>query len=92
MLRRTTKKYSVETSADNDQSTDDEGRPILWFTGNCKKLLVIKGEQEKNRVFMECHASKYGGHVGRDNTIKKIRERYFWPEYYKDTISMVMKP
>ena len=23
--------------------------------------------------------------------IKKIRERYFWPEFYKDTISIVIK-
>lgn len=37
---------------------------------------------------MECHASNY---VGRDNTIKKICERYFWQENCKDTISMIMR-
>ena len=67
MLRRTTKKYSLETPSYNDQSTDDEGRPVLWFTGNGKKLLIIKGEQEKKRVFTECYASNYGGHCGKDN-------------------------
>ena len=39
-------------------------------------------------MFMECHASNY---VGRDNTTKKICERYFWPETCKDMISMIMK-
>ena len=38
-------------------------------------------------MFMEYHASNY---VERDNTIKKIFERFFWPEYCKDTISMIM--
>ena len=90
--RRTAKKYSVEiTPANKDDSSVGEGRPILWFVGKGKKLIIIKGEQENKRVFLECHASNYGGHVGRDNTIKEIRERYHWPEYYKDTISTVMK-
>ena len=38
---------------------------------------------------MECHASNY---VGRDSTIKKICERYFWPEYYcRDTIAVIVR-
>ena len=62
VLRRTAKKYSVEiTPANKDDSRVGEGRPILWFVGKGKKLLVIKGEQEKKRVFLECHASNYGG-------------------------------
>ena len=36
----------------------------------------------------ECHGLNY---VGRDNTIKKMCERFFWPEYCKDTISMIMR-
>ena len=39
-------------------------------------------------MFMECPASNY---VGRDNTMKKIRERFFWPEYCKGTISRIMR-
>ena len=45
VLRRTAKKYSVEvTPANKDNSSVGEGRPILWFIGKGKKLLVIKGE------------------------------------------------
>jgi len=92
VLRRTANKYSVEiTPANKDDSSAGEGRPMLWFVGKGKKLLVIKSKQEKERVFLECYASNYGGLVARDNAIKKIRERCCWPEYYKDTISMVIK-
>ena len=50
--------------------------------------LVIQ-DHEKQRVFEECHSANFAGHVGRDNTLKKIKERYYWPDYYKDTLEMV---
>ena len=84
-LRRTSKKFTVEI-------VGEEKRALLWYCDKNKKLMVIKGEEEKKRVFMECHSSDYGGHVGRDNTARKIRSRYYWPDYYKDTISMVIYP
>ena len=87
-LRRTSKRFSVEIAKQNSDDHQSD-KPVLYYTNKGKKLLVIKGEEEKKKVFKECHSSDYGGHVGRDNTINKIRTRYFWPEYYKDTISMV---
>ena len=76
------------TPVNNDRLTDYEGRPLLvhwkWQETSCHQRLT----EEKNRVFMECHASNY---VGRDNTMKKICERFFWPEYHKDTISRIMR-
>ena len=41
------------------------------------------------RVFQECHTAAYGGHVGRENTLVNIKQRYFWPGFYKGTIEMV---
>ena len=29
------------------------------------------------------------GHAGRDHTLRKIKERFYWPDYYKDTMEMV---
>ena len=52
--------------------------------GTFVKRLVVK-EDEKARIFEECHSADFSGHPGRDNTIKKIRERYYCPDYYKDT-------
>ena len=31
----------------------------------------------------------FSGHAGRDNTLRKIKERFYWPDYYKDTMEMV---
>ena len=56
--------------------------------GEVNKRRVIR-ENEKAKVFEECHFSPYAGHCGRDNTINKIRQRYYWPDYYKETVEMV---
>ena len=31
----------------------------------------------------------FSGHAGGDNTLRKIKERFYWPDYYKDTMEMV---
>ena len=54
-----------------------------------KARLVVRGKKEMERVFLECHQAQYGGHVSRDNTLAKIRERYFWPGFYNNTANMV---
>ena len=58
--------------------------------GSTLKRLVIT-ESEKLRVFEECHSADFSGHAGRDNTIRKIKQRYYWPDYYKDTVEMVRR-
>ena len=45
--------------------------------------LVIRGRGEAERVFMECHLTA-GGHQGRDVTLCKIKEWYYWPSYFKE--------
>ena len=40
---------------------------------------VVVKTCEVERVFTECHT----GHKGRDATVAKIRERYYWPNHYK---------
>ena len=56
--------------------------------GTALRRLVI-AEEDKARVFEECHSVPFSGHAGRDNTLRKIKERFYWPDYYKDTIEMV---
>ena len=52
--------------------------------GTALRRLVIT-EEEKARVFEECHSAPFPGHAGRD---RKIEERFYWPDYYKDTMEM----
>ena len=56
--------------------------------GTAFRRLVIT-EEEKAGVFEECHSAPFSGHAGRDNTLRKIKERFYWPDYYKDTMEMV---
>ena len=56
--------------------------------GTALRRLVIT-EEEKARVFEECHSAPFSGHAGRDKTLRKIKERFYWPDYYKDTMEMV---
>jgi len=33
--------------------------------------------------------SSFAGHAGRDNTIQKTKDRFYWPDDYKKTVEMV---
>ena len=35
-------------------------------------------------AFMECHADPAGGHLGRNKTIMKVKQRHYWPNQFVD--------
>ena len=49
--------------------------------GTALRRLVIT-EEEKARVFEECHSAPFSGHAGRDNTLRKIKKGFYWPDYH----------
>ena len=49
--------------------------------GTALRRLVI-AEEDKARVFEECHSAPFSGHAGRDNTLRKIKEGFYWPDYH----------
>ena len=59
------------------------------LTEKTKKKILIRGDNEKNTLLKECHDSPVSGHAGRDNTIFKVKERYYWPGFYAETTEMV---
>lgn len=83
VLRRSSKNYEFE----------EQSKILFYLDKNPKngsiQRRMVEREEEKERVFNECHSSNYAGHAGRDNTVQKIKERYYWPNYYKETVEMV---
>ena len=82
ILRKFAKKFEYDSKLES----------LFYVTkekdGTALRRLVI-AEEDKARVFEECHSAPFSGHAGRDNTLRKIKERFYWPDYYKDTIEMV---
>ena len=40
---------------------------------------LVSTEEDKARVFEECYSSPFSEHAGGDNTLRKIKERFYWP-------------
>src|SRR6184192_2062110 len=51
-----------------------------------KRCLIQK---ETEMVLNEYHAGAIGGHFGRDITIKRIRQEYWWPTLWKDVADFI---
>ena len=70
ILRKFCKNFEYDDQTDclfyNDKRRD----------GSTLKRLVIK-EDEKSRVFEECHSADFSGHASRGNNIRKIKQCYY---------------
>lgn len=54
----------------------------LYYLSNGKELLVVRDPRKYHQVFEECHSSATGAHLGRDRTMSRVRDRYYWPQQY----------
>ena len=56
--------------------------PSATSPGLCDKLVVPKvlcGE-----VLSELHEGSFGGHLGMEKTLGKVKERFYWPGHFSD--------
>ena len=79
-LRKFAKKFACDSKIES----------LLFYVAKEKDCTALRRlvitEEEKARVFKECHSAPFTGHAGGDNTLRKIKERFYWPGYYKDTM------
>lgn len=75
------KRLIRKRSKDFSLSHDD----VLLYVGgkNEDARVVLFTEEDRTKAFSECHASKSGGHQGRDRTEDKLRH-YYWPHMHLD--------
>ena len=59
----------------NDQSDDR-----CW-------LQLILPSKFRSEVLASLHEGVAGGHLGQEKTFNRVKERFYWPGYYKDVCS-----
>ena len=60
---------------------------ILYRRGRKGRLRVIK-QDETEPILYHLHTEITGAHLGIDTVFDKLRERYYWPQMFKDIRNM----
>ncbi|KAG9353540.1 hypothetical protein JZ751_011656 [Albula glossodonta] len=78
------KKRGIRRSANN--FSVEEGR--LYYVGPKKeeKREVVIDTERKRKVFMDCHFSDIGHHLGQKKTVNRIQSKYYWLGIVKDVV------
>ena len=66
-----------------DVEIEDE----IGIDDNTRKLVIRK--ERVQQILKECHDVPTAGHPGRDKTIRRVSESYFWPRMRKDVARYV---
>ena len=57
--------------------------PQKKFVSVCSDKLVVP-EVLKKDILNSLHEGPFGGHLGEDKTLEKLKERFYWPGQYND--------
>jgi len=61
----------------------DDGKEVRW--------LIVLPSELRNQVLDELHASNASGHMGRNKTLPKVRDRYYWAGMAADVRSYLRR-
>ena len=75
-IRRKARRFSIQ------------GPELLYLDGD-GEVKVCLVQKEVERVLHEYHDGAIGGHFGRDITIARIRQKFWWPSIWKDVAHYV---
>jgi transposase InsO family protein len=68
-----------------DKLVVDEG--TLFYVGSGREataLRLVVPSEMRREVLKECHDALSSGHLGTEKTFGRVRERYWWPNLYKE--------
>ena len=57
--------------------------PQKKFVSMCSDKLVVPVVLKKD-ILNSLHEGPFGGHLGKDKTLEKLKERFYWPGQYND--------
>ncbi|XP_078277472.1 gypsy retrotransposon integrase-like protein 1 [Rhinoraja longicauda] len=63
----------------------------LYYVGpkkDEKREVVVDGERRR-QIFLECHLSDVGCHLGQKKTVHRIQSRYYWLGIVKDVVDWI---
>src|SRR3954469_4192835 len=61
----------------------------LYNRDSDKKLKLCLARDDIKKVLQEYHEGAIGGHFGRDITVKRIRQHFWWPTIWRDVAEHV---
>ncbi|KAJ8400066.1 hypothetical protein AAFF_G00401050 [Aldrovandia affinis] len=81
------KKRGIRRCANNFSVED--GR--LYYVGPKKeeKREVVIDAERKRKVFLDCHFSDIGHHLGQKKTVNRIQSKYYWLGIVKDVVDWI---
>ncbi|XP_006797595.1 uncharacterized protein zgc:113436 [Neolamprologus brichardi] len=67
----------------------DEGK--LYYVGPKKeeKREVVIESERKRQIFLDCHFSDIGHHLGQKKTVHRIQSKYYWLGIIKDVVDWI---
>ncbi|XP_072372491.1 gypsy retrotransposon integrase-like protein 1 isoform X1 [Scyliorhinus torazame] len=63
----------------------------LYYVGPKKdeKREVVADREKRRQIFLECHFSDIGSHLGQKKTVHRIQNRYYWLGIVKDVVDWI---
>ncbi len=62
---------------------------ILFYRDSDGNLKICLEKEDVKKVLQEYHDGAVGGHFGRDITIGRVRQSFWWPTIWKDVVAYI---